>query len=84
MIESGQAIVQISDDGPGIPAADRKRVFEPFTRLDKSRTKRSGGSGLGLAIAQRVIDRHGGKILLGESSLGGAQFRVKVPASQES
>ena len=46
--------VRIDDDGPGIPAPDRQRVFEPFTRLDASRNRMSGGYGLGLAIVTRI------------------------------
>ena len=80
-LESRRSVVHIADDGPGIPPSDRERVFEPFTRLDKSRTKRSGGAGLGLAIAKRVIEHHNGKITVRDSALGGAMFRIEVPAA---
>ncbi len=72
--------ISIDDDGPGIPAADRTRIFDPFTRLDTSRNRDSGGYGLGLAIAQRIAQWHGGKIDVADSPLGGARFVISWPA----
>ena len=71
--------ITIDDDGPGIPAADRARIFDPFTRLDTSRNRDSGGYGLGLAIAQRIAQWHGGKIDVEDSPLGGARFVISWP-----
>ena len=51
----------VTDDGPGIPAADRERVFHRFTRLDDARARDAGGSGLGLAIVRELVRRHGGR-----------------------
>lgn len=70
----------IDDDGPGIPEADRTRIFEPFTRLDTSRNRDSGGYGLGLAIAQRIAAWHSGNISVEDSPLGGARFVISWPA----
>lgn len=70
----------IDDDGPGIPAVDRARIFEPFTRLDTSRNRDSGGYGLGLAIAQRIAHLHGGNIGVEDSPLGGTRFIISWPA----
>jgi signal transduction histidine kinase len=56
------AVLTVSDDGPGIPVADRERVFERFTRLDDARTRDSGGAGLGLAIVRELVQRHGGTV----------------------
>ena len=56
--------VTVTDDGPGIPAADRERVFERFTRLDDGRARDDGGAGLGLAIVRELVRRAGGSISL--------------------
>ncbi|SCG66649.1 Signal transduction histidine kinase [Micromonospora inositola] len=69
----------VHDDGPGIPAADRKRAFERFTRLDEDRSRRTGGTGLGLAIAKEIIDAHGGSIVV-EDAPRGARFVIRLPA----
>jgi len=70
----------VADDGPGIPVADRERVFERFTRLDQSRTRGTGGYGLGLAIAAEVVRAHGGRIGVADGPDGGAQVLVELPA----
>jgi signal transduction histidine kinase len=71
--EDGHATLVVQDDGPGIPATDRARVFERFTRLDSSRS--TPGSGLGLAIAREIILAHGGTI----TAEDGARFVVRLP-----
>lgn len=71
----------VEDDGSGVAAPDRDRVFERFVRLDEARSRDTGGSGLGLAIVREVARAHGGDASLGESELGGACFRVSVPGS---
>jgi signal transduction histidine kinase len=71
--------LEVEDDGPGIPPGKRQRVFEPFTRLDPSRSRDSGGSGLGLAIASAVIGNHQGNISVDDSPLGGARFILSLP-----
>jgi signal transduction histidine kinase len=79
------AVVRVEDDGPGIPPADRERVFERFVRLDDSRSRRSGGAGLGLAIARELVGTHGGTLVVGESPSGGAVFELTLPLpSQDS
>ena len=70
----------IEDDGPGIPPGKRERVFEPFTRLDPSRSRDSGGSGLGLAIVKSIAELHGGHVNIGESDLGGVKLIMFLPA----
>ncbi|MAR91321.1 MAG: two-component sensor histidine kinase [Pseudomonadales bacterium] len=74
--------IDVHDDGPGIPESDRKRVFQPFTRLDDSRTRASGGYGLGLSIVNRIAYWHGGRVRVGESELGGAKFSFLWPRLQ--
>jgi signal transduction histidine kinase len=63
-VEHDQAVINISDDGPGIATEDRERVFERFTRLDDARGRNSGGAGLGLAIVRELITRAGGTVRL--------------------
>jgi signal transduction histidine kinase len=63
-VEHDQAVISISDDGPGIAPEDRERVFERFARLDDARGRKSGGAGLGLAIVRELITRAGGTVRL--------------------
>ncbi len=79
--EDGQAVVEVADNGPGIAAADRARIFERFYRADSSRTRASGGSGLGLSIVAGLVQAHGGTVEAVETPCGGATFRVKIPQS---
>ncbi|WP_412079138.1 sensor histidine kinase [Streptomyces xanthophaeus] len=74
------AVLEVTDDGPGIPAADRERVFERFTRLDDSRSRDHGGAGLGLAIARDLTDHHGGT-LTAEDHAHGARLVLRLPAA---
>ncbi|MFI7373284.1 ATP-binding protein [Actinoplanes sp. NPDC049668] len=74
-------MISVSDDGPGIPAADRERVFDRFTRLDDARARDAGGSGLGLAIVRELVRRHGGTVALrGTSPPPGLRVDVRLPA----
>lgn len=74
-------VLEVDDQGPGIPPADRERIFEPFTRLPGSTRHGSGGTGLGLAIARRITEAHGGRIEAGTPPSGGARFSVRLPAT---
>ncbi|MCW2571603.1 MAG: sensor histidine kinase [Frankiales bacterium] len=78
-VHAGEALLTVADDGPGIPEADRERIFERFTRLDhsRSRTASGGGAGLGLAICRQIAQRHGGQISLEAGP--GARFVVRLP-----
>lgn len=69
----GAAVVEVADNGPGFPMAERERLFEPYV------TTRVGGTGLGLAIVRKIMEEHGGKVELGESSGGGALVRLSFP-----
>lgn len=81
--DGGEALVRIEDDGPGIPEADRIRVFERFVRLDAERSRASGGSGLGLAIVLEIVQAHRGSVRVTDSQLGGACFEVRLPAQSD-
>ncbi|MFE0811364.1 ATP-binding protein [Streptomyces sp. NPDC058794] len=75
------AVVAVADDGEGVPAADRERVFERFVRLDAARSRDDGGAGLGLAIARDVAVRHGGTLTVHDAPAGGALFELRLPAA---
>jgi len=75
----GTVLLAVDDDGPGIPVADRERVFERFVRLDGARSRDDGGSGLGLAIVAELAAVHGGTVAIASSSLGGARVEVTLP-----
>jgi signal transduction histidine kinase len=76
--EDGEAWLEVVDDGPGIPAEARDRIFGRFTRLDDARTRERGGIGLGLAIVRDIVTRHGGTVRAAESAAG-ARFVVRLP-----
>ncbi|MDP6777156.1 MAG: ATP-binding protein [Candidatus Latescibacteria bacterium] len=78
--EDGSVFICIDDDGPGIPPDVRDKVFEPFSRLDESRTSSVGGAGLGLAIVQRIMGLQAGSAEVSESPRGGARFTLAFPA----
>jgi hypothetical protein len=74
--------IWVDDDGIGIPDDERERVFEPFYRLDRSRDRATGGFGLGLAISRRAIEGQGGTLTVGQSALGGAQFKIRLAGEE--
>ena len=74
-----RAIINIEDDGPGIPDEQYKNVFKPFLRLDKSRNLNKSGVGLGLAIVEDIVNSHGGNIQLGKSKYKGLQVKISLP-----
>jgi len=76
--DATHAVLEVSDDGPGIPPADRKRVFDRFVRLDESRQRARGGSGLGLAIVREIVTAHGGTVAVADSPTG-ARLRLVLP-----
>ncbi|OBF44184.1 two-component sensor histidine kinase [Mycobacterium sp. 852002-50816_SCH5313054-b] len=73
------AILTISDDGPGIPPAERSRVFERFVRLDPDRSRSGGGAGLGLAIVAEIVTAHGGTVTIDDRPGGGTTVIVAFP-----
>ena len=79
--DEGLRIV-VEDEGPGIPESDLERVFEPFVRLETSRSRETGGSGLGLAIARGIVRGHGGDIRLENRADGGLRATVVLPGAE--
>lgn len=78
-----KAEVLIDDTGPGIPPEALEQVFDPFTRLETSRSRETGGIGLGLPIARAIIRAHGGEVTLANRPGGGLRARVRLPAASE-
>ena len=78
-----EILVVVEDEGPGIPEAELERVFEPFVRLETSRSRDTGGSGLGLAIARGIVRGHGGEILLENRAQGGLRATVALPRPRQ-
>jgi nitrogen fixation/metabolism regulation signal transduction histidine kinase len=75
--DGDQAVLEVEDDGPGIPPADRERVFSPYV------TTKTEGTGLGLSIVKKLVLEHGGTIACREGTLGGALFVVRLPIRSE-
>jgi hypothetical protein len=80
-VESDGAEIRVivDDDGPGIPSADLERVFEPFVRLEGSRSRETGGAGLGLSIARSIFRAHGGDLRLENRPDGGLRAIGTLP-----
>ena len=77
--DGGEAVLEVEDDGPGIPPHEQQRIWERFYRVDKSRSRNLGGTGLGLSIVRNVVAAHGGRVSL-ESEVGrGSSFRIHLP-----
>ncbi|RCG19709.1 sensor histidine kinase [Streptomyces diacarni] len=81
--EGGDLALAVSDDGEGVPEAERERIFERFVRLDSARSRDEGGAGLGLAIAADVAERHGGTLGVDSAPGGGARFVLRLPAADD-
>ncbi|MEV4254691.1 HAMP domain-containing sensor histidine kinase [Spirillospora sp. NPDC049652] len=83
--QDGQAVVEVVDDGGGIPPEDRERVFNRFTRLAQARHEDAGGTGLGLAISRDIVEAHGGTLVITDRTDGtrGARFILRLPKDEE-
>jgi signal transduction histidine kinase len=73
--------ISVRDEGPGIPESELERVFEPFRRLEASRSRETGGTGLGLGIARNIARAHGGDIVLRNYPGGGLEAMLTLPRS---
>ena len=83
-LEEGCLVIEVQDDGPGIPVEHREKVFDRFYRIDVARSREKGGVGLGLAIAKWGAEAHGGRLELHCPSDGGCLFRLLLPVAQAS
>lgn len=79
VVEQSMVALTVSDRGPGVPEADRQRIFKPFYRVAEARDRQSGGAGLGLAIASRVVSMHRGSIRAANRAGGGLEIAVELP-----
>jgi len=75
----GMVVIEVEDDGPGIPPGELERVFEPFHRGEPSRNRETGGVGLGLPIARNILRAHGGDVALANRPMGGVKAMVTLP-----
>jgi len=84
--EAGEGRVQlwVDDDGPGIAASERDRVFDRFHRADPARARSGGGTGLGLAIVRAIVDAQGGRVWATDAALGGARVMIELPGYRRS
>ena len=82
-VDGAMATVEVVDHGPGVPADDTERIFEPFYRADTSRTRTTGGAGLGLAIVAAIARAHGGTVGVKPNSGDGAHFWVRIPRAPD-
>ena len=80
--EKQTAVLRVADTGPGIPADCRESIFQPFFRVDKSRSREMGGVGLGLALVREIAVLHGGSVTVERSSENGTTFAVTLPLAQ--
>jgi signal transduction histidine kinase len=76
---SPEAVLRVSDKGPGVPADALEKLFEPFYRLDDARERQTGGVGLGLAITERAVRFHGGKVTASNRPTGGLMLEIRLP-----
>ena len=81
MVERADGVVEIAvtDQGPGIPDAERDRVFERFFRLDTARSRDTGGTGLGLSIVKHIVQNHGGDVRVWSQPGRGSTFTIRLP-----
>ena len=80
--QASQAIVEVSDDGPGLSAEQAEKAFERFYRGEVSRSRQHGGAGLGLSIVAAIVVAHGGHVSVSETDGGGATFTIRLPVDQ--
>jgi PAS domain S-box-containing protein len=76
-VENGNVVIAVADSGPGVPEGLRDKVFEPFF------TTKTDGTGIGLVLCTRIVEKHAGSIDVGTSRLGGAEFRIRIPAGDK-
>ena len=82
--EGRNAVITVTDDGPGIPAEDLPHIFDRFYRVDKARSRDTGGTGLGLSIVRQIVTLHQGTVTVDSVEGQGSVFRVELPLEVKS
>jgi two-component system OmpR family sensor kinase len=80
--DASDAIIEVSDDGPGLSAEQAEKAFERFYRAEVSRSRQYGGAGLGLSIVAAIVAAHGGSVGVSQTDGGGATFTIRLPVDQ--
>jgi signal transduction histidine kinase len=80
--QDGRLVVSVSDEGPGVPPAERKRIWRPYHRLHRDAESATGGSGIGLAVVRELVELHGGRVATSDGPAGGAVFEVSFPGAE--
>jgi signal transduction histidine kinase len=75
--------IWVEDEGKGVPAEERDRIFEPYHRLERDANSAVGGSGIGLAVVRELVELHGGRVWVEEATGGGARFVLELPATRD-
>ena len=83
MPDEQQLFIEIRDNGPGIAAVDVEKIFDPFYRVDKSRSRAMGGAGLGLALVSEIARQHNGQVKVTQSSEKGSTIALILPESTD-
>jgi signal transduction histidine kinase len=78
--QGGDWVIEVADQGPGVPEEMREHIFDRFARADTARTRRGGGAGLGLSLSAAVVGAHGGSLRLADDASPGARFQIRLPA----
>jgi two-component system sensor histidine kinase SenX3 len=81
--DAASARIFVEDDGPGIPAEEQERIFEPFYRLGSELRRETQGVGIGLSIAKHIVEAHGGQITVESSPGAGSGFTIVLPVAEE-
>ena len=78
-IHKKNLVIDIEDDGPGVPESEYEQIFRPFYRVDEARARQTGGTGLGLAIVLNAVQQHKGTVVASKASIGGLRVEIVLP-----
>ena len=81
-VKCTEYVIEVADNGPGIPQEDQSRIFERFYRVDKARSRETGGAGLGLAIVKHLVELHGGRVSVESKPGEGSRFKIYLPLAE--